>query len=259
VAASRQSPIWLVLIIALPVVGWQAFIRYWKYREARAVELKKDAARGDIARAKSAAAERVTEARVAIAAAHATPRSASGPCPIKVPAPPPMNGTAKTSFGNANEAVNAAMGGAAFLEKMTVVRKDELPGLAAANAARWLSEATSLESQLQSTEVPDDFVERAKKVASTQLNWDLVLVVEKETLSLVNLEAKTFTPGTLKGTAYLFDYEKRAVVCLAPVEAENSGSIDVKMITENVDIKLMMDLRQQALARAAESLAAVEK
>ncbi len=244
----------LVAILAVPVVAWRGFLHAWKRHEESDAQKKSDAARPHIDAAKKRADAAMREVRAALTKADESKPSAEGPCPIHVPLPPEMNGQAKTSFDNGTAAVNAAVGGMAFLQNMTTVAQHDLPTLEAASPRDLARKAGSVEG----SSTLESFLEDARKLDAIRLTWDLVLVREEWKPPLADEATHSFTPGRLKGRGYLYDHDKHAVVCAADVDATNSERVKFKLGEHIAATALFQDLDAEALRQAVERLAAVK-
>lgn len=59
----------------------------------------------------------------------------------------------------------------------------------------------------------------------TRLVHDVVLVPRKRVLP-TRTSATTFTPGIVEGTAYLYDFRQRAIICAGEIHAESSRALE---------------------------------
>jgi hypothetical protein len=102
-------------------------------------------------------------------------------------------------------------------------------------------------------------VEHVRK--TTQRAWfepDLVLVIDELALPAL-LDDKTFQAGMLRGRAYVWDFEKAAIVCASMVYVESSPTVKLKLTTGEAVPKngaeyLRGDLYEQGMKEAMSSL-----
>lgn len=116
-----------------------------------------------------------------------------------------------------------------------------------------------LELRLSDGKTSTDDVEGVRK--TTQRTWfspDLALVIDELTLPAL-LDDKTFRTGMLRGRAYVWDFEKAAIVCAAMVYAESSPNVTVKLqkggSAETAGAEYLRgDLYEQGMKEAMKSL-----
>jgi hypothetical protein len=113
-----------------------------------------------------------------------------------------------------------------------ILRREKLAEADSPRARMILSQLAALSdpTQPQYKELSDaDRLAKARQLSEERWTWDLVVVIDlQQAASDFNLDAGTFNGGGAVGSAYVYDYAARAIVCTGRFVAESSRTLQVK-------------------------------
>ncbi len=72
-----------------------------------------------------------------------------------------------------------------------------------------------------------DMEQLRSQVEKVRTGYDMVVVETNRVEAVVNEEASTYVPGSLRGRAFVFSYESGTIVCAADVQVMNADQVDV--------------------------------
>ncbi|MFO0596405.1 MAG: hypothetical protein U0228_13900 [Myxococcaceae bacterium] len=172
--------------------------------------------------AKAKLDERVAHRTAALTKAYAelVPRADLGPCPVKIE---PMPSGPPKSFD-----LDRMTRQLRTLERLDLefVRPEDLavaPGPLLRGALDTVSRARTLPLATATQEI-------GKVMADDRWDWDLVVVEGLSKKSKGAGDGKTFEGGFFIGTAYLYDYAKDAVTCVADLTVETPKQVKVRTL-----------------------------
>lgn len=159
--------------------------------------------------------------------AEGTAAEGAGPCPHRLPLRPPNSAARHGSFNNLDDFEVFAMPGRqvfpwAITDAAIGTLPRDAPRVAAAREA--IQRLRNLEGGEDSVERHAGSVRSAESLVSSYWTYDVLIVAESYQRPSASALGDSFTPGSLRGRALLYDYALERVVCAANVSAQTTST-----------------------------------
>jgi hypothetical protein len=186
--------------------------------------------------------------------------SGSTPCPAVASRPAPATGSPEAELADRLARMQTAL--SAGWGRSVVVRRDPA-GVKPPSVAALERRAAEVRKKLEGRSGLEPLKREVDELASPKF-WrhDIVVVVSDSARASVDVEGKSFEPGTVVGRSYLYDYEKGMIVCAGQFAATNAAEVEYAAPPEKrygaAASAVANDLEAQAMKAGTEALRAIE-